>query len=132
MKFLATLFVLMIGGWATAADPTLEITATGTTNNNNKVVITFEVKNLPAGKGIVSIAQMKINGVAVPVGTRVLQFQGANGAIKVTTTLPAGKVPVELTINLSGGLDPVSQTKEVDLMMMMEEPIPDPLPGGGT
>lgn len=126
MKFLATLCVVAFGVAALAADPTLEIKPTGTTNNNNKVVISFEVKNLPIGKGVKDVAELKINGNLVAATTYVLTIQGGTkGTITINGALPPGKATVDsLKVNLSGGLDPVSQmNKEVDLKMGTDDPV---------
>jgi len=125
MKLLATLLTLAVCGSAYAADPKLEIVPTGTTNNNNKVVITFEVKNLPNGAGInaqTPVAELKVNGNALGAAVYAVSVVGTKGTITITGTLPAGNATIKLKVNLSGGLPaPPIEEKEVDLKMPQQE-----------
>lgn len=118
MKHLVTLAAVMLFvSAAAAADPTLEITPTGTTNGTNSVVIEFEVKNLPDGIGISAVTpvqELKINGNAVNANTYAVSVTGTKGKITVNGALQPGKAPVILKVNLTGNKPAVSQTKEVD------------------
>lgn len=129
MKLLATLFALMIGGWASAAD--VEIAATGTTNNNNKVVVTFEVKNLgnQSVNPLNTVAELKINGNAVAAASYAVTWnaQTKKGTVTVTGQLAPGMATVFIKVNLTAPAGTAQQTKDVNLTMQD----PDPLPGCG-
>lgn len=133
MKFLATLCILAFGGAALAAD--LEIAATGTTNNNNKVVVTFEVKNLGNQNvnPLNTVAELKINGNAIAAANYNVAWDALTrkGTVTVTGKIAPGMATVVIKANLVGPVGTVQKSKDVDLKMGMEEPIPDPIGGGG-
>ncbi|MCU0703269.1 MAG: hypothetical protein MUF18_04685 [Fimbriiglobus sp.] len=118
MKHLAALVSAVVFSTAAmAADPTLEIKPTGTTNGTNSVIIEFEVKNLPDGigiSGVTPVQELKINGNVINANTYAVTVTGTTGKITVNGALQPGKAPVVLKVNLTGNKPAVSQTKEVD------------------